>query len=203
MTYNNPLHPPIKNVQCSPFSALGSAVTNNSAHSGFISPQRRRLPQATYTPNSKWRSATGRLNQVYAPIIFDYIGYTRQGVPMQELGSRSTYALAHMITGANDLVFAHTGLQRFTLRIMWPGYSHIEWARSIEVNANGPMTRAQLGGILAMNFARFLEKIRGEVTTAPEWRISSNGIRFDHVVLVGLHNVFEDVWQADVAIDLR
>lgn len=76
-----------------------------------------------------------------------------------------------------------------------------------------------------MNFARFLEvnilsdclyffsmadrglclqKSRSEPAMSSEWHIGSgSGIRYEHLVLLSLCNVFEDVWQADVAIDLR
>jgi len=34
------------------------------------------------------------------------------------------------------------------------------------------------------------------------WRIApANGIRFDMLVLVSITNIFEDVWQADIAAD--
>jgi hypothetical protein len=34
----------------------------------------------------------------------------------------------------------------------WPGYEHVDWARSIEINAQGPITRAQL----ALNVCRII-----------------------------------------------
>lgn len=95
---------------------------------------------------------------------------------MVELTTRSINAIGMMIQGANDQVFAGTGLVRITLRILvglfcffivinpiqyvvvqWPGYEHVDWARSIEVNAQGPMTRAQLAVAVAKNFSHFLE----------------------------------------------
>ena len=36
-----------------------------------------------------------------------------------------------------------------------------------------------------------------------EWNLATSGIRFQHLFLVSLCNVFEDVWQADIAVDLR
>ena len=88
---------------------------------------------------------------------------------------------------------------------------------------NGPMTRAQLGAVVAANFARFIEvyssppfvpartfseclisqMTRNERSTCADYKIGTFGILFEHLVLVGLHNVFEDAWQADVAVDRR
>ncbi|RDB19892.1 hypothetical protein Hypma_013120 [Hypsizygus marmoreus] len=202
MSYLNPLHPPVTTAHRSQFSSLGGAV-HGSSPSTFLSPFRRRLPQAPYTPSSKWRNATGRLNEIHSAITFDFIGYSRQGVPMRELSTRSANALSQMIQGAEDHVLAHTGLARITLRILWPGYEHIEWARSVELTVHGPITRSQLGAAISMNFARFIEKNRSETARSSEWHIGPNGIRFEHLVLISLCNVFEDVWQADVAVDLR
>ncbi|GLB34426.1 hypothetical protein LshimejAT787_0113100 [Lyophyllum shimeji] len=205
MAYVNPLHPPVPASQHSQFSTLGGAVKPTAAQtaSAFISPFRRRVPQPPYTPASKWRAATGRTNQVHSAITFDYVGYSKQGVPMRELSTRSAAALGSMIVGAGDPVLAHTGLSRITLRIIWPGYEHVDWARSIEVNTNGPITRAQLATIVSQNFARYIEKTRSEAARASEWQIGPSCIRYEHLVLIGLCNVFEDVWQADVAVDLR
>ncbi|KAG5639930.1 hypothetical protein DXG03_002328, partial [Asterophora parasitica] len=160
MSYVNPLHAPVSSAQYSPFSSLGGAVQPSASQpsgSSFSSPFRRRLPQPPYTPSSKWRGATGRTNQVHSAIAFDYIGYAKQGIPMRELSTRSANALAQMIGGAGDAVLAHTGVARITLRIIWPGYEHVDWARSIEINTNGPMTRAQLGATISQNFARYIE----------------------------------------------
>ncbi|EDR16178.1 uncharacterized protein LACBIDRAFT_321426 [Laccaria bicolor S238N-H82] len=201
--YNNPLHPPIPSTFQSPFNALSGAVVCSANAPPFVSPFRRRLPQIPYTPSSKWRNVTGRTNLVHSPVHFDYLGYTRQGVPMRELSTRGAHALSSMIVGATDQVFVHTGLSRITLYIIWPGYEHVDWRRSIEIMVNGPMTRAQLGAVVASNFARFIEMTRNERSTCSDYKIGTSGILFEHLVLVGLHNVFEDAWQADVAVDRR
>ncbi|KAG6917559.1 hypothetical protein DXG01_002028 [Tephrocybe rancida] len=207
MSYLNPLHPPVRSSNQSQYSALDGALYSSSSQptSSFLSPTRRRLPQQPYTPASKWRAATGRLDQVHNAIMFDYAGYAKQGVPMRELSARSGTVLASMIQGGKDTVLAHTGLARITFRILWPGYEHVEWARSVEltVGGYGPITRAQLGAAISQNFARFVEKTRTESSRSAEWNLNSSGIRFEHLVLVALVNVFEDVWQADVAVDLR
>jgi len=44
---------------------------------------------------------------------------------------------------------------------------------------------------------------RGQTPSSADNHIGPNGIKFEHLILVGLHNVFEESWQADVAVDLR
>ncbi|KAG5636500.1 hypothetical protein H0H81_007810 [Sphagnurus paluster] len=157
-------------------------------------------PEA-WAPSAKWKLATGRSTQLHGAIAFDYVGYSKQGVPMRELCTRSTTALASMITRANEQVLAHTSISRIALRILWPGYEQLESTRTIEISAQGPITRAQLGAIVSQNFARFLERARSEQATPADWYFSPNGIRFKHLILLSLKNVFENTWQADVAID--
>ncbi|EAU82744.2 hypothetical protein CC1G_10649 [Coprinopsis cinerea okayama7 len=201
MASTNPLHAPVSSAQYSSYSSLSGALIDPSHK--FESPFRRWLPQSSYTPASKWRSTTGTDGHQIPAISFDFIGHSKQGVPMRELNMRSLSALAQMMDRANESVFASSGLQRITLRIMWPGYTHVEWARAIDLVSHGPMTRAQLAQVLAQNFARFMDVARTERPDVSEYAIGPGGIQFEHLVLVGIHNVFEDVWQADVAIDRR
>jgi hypothetical protein len=118
MAYVNPLHPPVSAPYHSQYSTLGDAIFSPHSQPQFLSPTRRRLPQQPYTPSSKWRTATGRLNQIHPLISFDYNNYHKQGVSMLELTTRSTHGIGMMIQGANDQVFAGTGLVRITFRIL-------------------------------------------------------------------------------------
>ncbi|KAF8998855.1 hypothetical protein BDQ17DRAFT_1247341 [Cyathus striatus] len=200
MAYVNPLHTPVRPGQHSPFSSLSTAVAHNAQ---FTSSRRRRVPQKSYTSVvSKWGSATGRVAALHNPIAFDYIGFSKQGVPMCELAGRSMTAISQMVVGANDMVLA-AGMQRINFRIIWPGYEHVDWARSVEVATSGLMNRGQLGAAIAMNFARFIDVPRTEKASSGDWYVGPTGIRFDQLVLVGLYNVVDDVWQADVAVDFR
>ncbi|KAG6806392.1 hypothetical protein H0H93_003081, partial [Arthromyces matolae] len=103
--------------------------------------------------------AMGQSTRLHAAIQFDHIGYNGQGIQMRELSARSICALRSMLHGANDPVLAHIGgRQRITLRILWPGYEHVEWIDQIELDYRGsPITRAHLGAVIAENFARFVE----------------------------------------------
>ncbi|KAG6908355.1 hypothetical protein DXG01_005173 [Tephrocybe rancida] len=200
MAYVNPLHPPVRSSQRSHYSSLGDAA----GATVFLSSSRRRLPLVPFTPSSKWDLAMGQHTRLHGAIQFNHIGYNSQGVQMRELSARSTGGLGNIIAGANDLVLAHTGRERIMLRIIWPGYEHVEWTYNLDLNVGGrPITRAQLGVVVAQNFARFVEKTRSEPSCSREWNLSSSGTRFEHLVLIALVNVWEGVWQADIAIDLR
>ncbi|KAJ7149285.1 hypothetical protein C8R43DRAFT_888156 [Mycena crocata] len=160
---------------------------------------RRRVPQEAYVPKQGWKAATGR-TQMHAPVSFDYAGRAREGVSMRELRLKG---VAAPIQGANDLVLVHTGLQRVVFRILWPGYGHVEWCRTIPlVASNGaPITRVALGVQIASNFSRFFEKTQYETPKSTDWMVAPTCVRFEHLVLVSLQNTFEDVWQADVILD--
>ncbi|KAJ6620239.1 hypothetical protein B0H10DRAFT_1103498 [Mycena sp. CBHHK59/15] len=196
--YPNPMH-----TQSSRGSSQAYSISQGSVPQcpTFKSPTRRRVPQAPYSPSSKWKVATGRTHQLHSSVSFDYPGQSRQGVSMRELSLRGT---STPIQGAGDPVFSNTGLQRIVFRILWPGYEHVEWCRGIVVTSpNGaPITRVALGNQIAQNFARFMEKTQYETPSVQDWMVGPSCVRFEHLFLISLNNVFEDSWQADIALDL-
>ncbi|KAJ7093373.1 hypothetical protein B0H15DRAFT_776757 [Mycena belliarum] len=162
--------------------------------SGFVSPTRRRLPFVPYSPSQAWKLQLGRSQPLHSKISFDYSGQSRQGVSMRDL--RVNIA---RFQGASDPVLQYPGLQKIVFRIQWPGYGHVEWCRNIPVAG---LTRMALAVHIASNFAHFFEKAVYETATAPDWMISPNCVRFEHLYLISLQNTFEDIWQADIALDL-
>ncbi|KAJ3717098.1 hypothetical protein EV361DRAFT_864697 [Lentinula raphanica] len=199
--YYNPIHPTVGSQNKSQYSSLGGAMPS-APQSSFLVPNRRRVPQAIFQPSGKWRNQTGRLVQTQAPIAIDFKGYSRQGIKMMELYARGALALSQMMQGADDRVLAHTGLKRITLYITWPGYESQEWMRPIELYSSGsPVTRAEIAAVVAQNFYRYFEKMQYCSGLAKDWSIGPMGVTFDKLVLVSLNNVFEDAWQADVAVD--
>ncbi|KAF9034099.1 hypothetical protein BJ165DRAFT_1604685 [Panaeolus papilionaceus] len=201
MAFSNPLHAPISSNQTSGFSTLSGAMPMSAT--GPANPKCKRLAQQIYYPSSKWHSATKR-PAVHPSISFDYKGRRGSGIPMSDLSARGIPGIVSMMEGGDDKVLAGTGHSRISFRIMWPGYEGgSEWVRSIDIMATGPVNRAQLGQIIAQNFARFIEKHRDSPCSVPESRIAGNNIRFEHLVLVSLYNTFDDSWQADVIVDLK
>ncbi|KAJ7069223.1 hypothetical protein C8F01DRAFT_976751, partial [Mycena amicta] len=86
----------------------------------------------------------------------------------------------------------------------WPGYGHVEWCRTMPVVlSNGaPISRVALAVQIATSFASWFEKTQYEQPTTPEWMIAPSCVQFKHMYLISLINTFEDVWQADVALDV-
>ncbi|KAJ2912201.1 hypothetical protein MD484_g8221, partial [Candolleomyces efflorescens] len=198
----NPLHPPLEAEQYSGYTSIGCALVVPPGT--FLIPHRRWLPQPAYTPPSKWKVSTGSGSKQFPSISFDYVDRPNQGVPMRELSARNVSTLVQVLQGPNEPVFSQTGLRKITLRIHWPGYPHVDWARTIElVSSGGPITRVQLATAIAMNYGRFMELARTAKPTSPDFVINVSAIQFEHLVLVALRHVFEDVWQADVALDRR
>ncbi|KAJ7057563.1 hypothetical protein C8F01DRAFT_1086060 [Mycena amicta] len=169
----------------------------------FTSATRRRVPPQPYTPTEAWRRQRADPSRILPAISFDYAGqpHPGQGVWMRELRLKST---ATPIQGANDLVLAGTGKQTIVFRIIWPGYGHVDWCRTMHiVSPNGaPITRVALAVQVATSFASFFEKTQYEQPTSREWMVSPGCVQFKHLFLISLINTFEDVWQADVALDV-
>ncbi|KAF9023113.1 hypothetical protein BDZ89DRAFT_955923 [Hymenopellis radicata] len=175
MSYSNPLHP--ASVPSS------SQVYSLSAPAKFALPNRRRVPQRAFAPKH------GPPQNPQPTIYYDYPGFQHQGVPMKAFG-----ATEPAIVGAKDAVFTKLGVTRITFHILWPGYPHVEWYRSVEVNTKtGPMTRAQLGYVVAGNFMRFIER---------HWKVGADGIRLENLVILSVWNTYENSWQAEIAVDL-
>ncbi|KAG6908353.1 hypothetical protein DXG01_005171 [Tephrocybe rancida] len=207
-SYINPLHMPVRFSRRSLYSSLDGAVSPTISQflPVVLSPTRRRVPFQPYAPSSKFRQEMRRVSQLHSTITFDHTGYAKHDLPMRELVARSTSGIAAILQDAGDAVLVHTGIPRIRLRIFWPGYDHIVWVREIELNIHGfgPLTRAQLAAGISRHSSQFIETMLSTpLGNAAEWDLASSGIRFGHLVLLALVNVFEDVWQADVAIDLR
>ncbi|KAE9394914.1 hypothetical protein BT96DRAFT_886211 [Gymnopus androsaceus JB14] len=205
--YLNPIHPPVKNT--SHYTTLGGAICGGPGYAPtpllFLVPNRTWVPQTPYRPSSsssKWRMTvdqTDRLAPGQSSVAFDHNGYMRQGMKMTQLYGKGSYTLGQMMNGAGDRVLMSTGLGKIRLYVRWPGYD--EWIRPIEINtSSGPITRADLAAAVALHVSRYFEAYY-PMSNGP-WRIApSNGIRFDMLVLVSITNIFEDVWQADIAVD--
>ncbi|KAL0575336.1 hypothetical protein V5O48_006638 [Marasmius crinis-equi] len=191
MSYANPLHTPVGSINRSSYSTLGSAMPQPAASAGPST--RRRVPQAPVGKSCPSNT-----------IAFDYIGYPKLGMPLREIHARGPQALQQMMQGANDLVLANTRLRKITLHILWPGYEHVPWSRSIDVIASGgPITRSYLASIIAHHFSEYIEAMQRQATSNADWRLGRGGFGLDHIMLLSVHNVGDDAWQAEVAIDFK
>ncbi|KAJ7614488.1 hypothetical protein FB45DRAFT_758654 [Roridomyces roridus] len=177
--------------------ALSHALGPQHHAPASSSSTRHRMPTVEYKP-TKWAASMAGNARQKRVLPFDLPGQSNQGVSMRDLSNRGPNA---PIAGAGDQIFAPLGVQKISLRIIWPGYQHVEWNRSIDVSS---ITRAGLAYQVASNFARFFEKSAYETpSSATHYLISPAGVRFEHLYLVSLTNTIDNVWQADVALDLR
>ncbi|KAJ3573837.1 hypothetical protein NP233_g2173 [Leucocoprinus birnbaumii] len=177
----------------STFSTLAGALTMGTTRE-FTNPRRRRVPQY------KTQSRPGQ-EPPHPPILFDYFSAQGQGVPIHDFIVLSTNALAQDVLGAHDQVLAGLDVRVMTLRIMWQGYERLKWSRSIPVSS--AISRAQLGASVAMQVWSFIEDARDICSGArPEWNLGpGSGITFDDIILLGLYNIYDDIWQVDLAVD--
>ncbi|KAF7306232.1 hypothetical protein MIND_00413800 [Mycena indigotica] len=168
----------------------------------FISQTKRRVPFNPYQP-SEWRVQNATNHLMQPSISFDYIGAAAagQGVSMYDIRLQGN---ATQLKAANDLVLASSGLTRITFRIIWSGYEHVEWCRTINVvsETGVPITRLGLAIQVASSFAHWTEKAQYVKPTSSDWMVSPACVQFRHMYLVSLVNTFENVWQADVALDV-
>ncbi|KAF9444937.1 hypothetical protein P691DRAFT_676691 [Macrolepiota fuliginosa MF-IS2] len=189
--YRSSLHPPVFPSQISSYSSLADALNSNTRRQ-FANPRRRRVPQY------KSKIPLG-FNPRRPPILFDHFDACGQGVPVHDFITLSTNALAREVIGAHDQVLAGLDIRQLTLRITWQGYECLGWSRSIP--ASPAISRVQLGATIAMQFWNFIEDVRDVPTPLVEWKLGPNAIKFEQIILLGLYNIFDDTWQADIAVD--
>ncbi|KAJ7358243.1 hypothetical protein DFH08DRAFT_802084 [Mycena albidolilacea] len=118
-------------------------------HPQFTSPTCHRLPYQPYLP-PQWKAAMGR-PALYPPLTFDYPGTAQQGISLRELRLKGT---ATPKRGAGVTMLEHARVRHIMFRILWPGYSHVGWCRSITiVSSKGEhITRIMLAVQIATNF---------------------------------------------------
>ncbi|KDQ63938.1 hypothetical protein JAAARDRAFT_165906 [Jaapia argillacea MUCL 33604] len=188
MSYHNPLHASVTNN-------ASYALTNANPRSAYC---RIPVPHIPFQPASKWKSSVGRVS--VGTTTFDFAGHPGLGVKIREVASRGAHGVAAMMAGAHDPVLANTGLRSIQFAITWPGYPHVEWLRSIEiVTPSGHITRSQLAALISQQYMRFIENISS--SQFAQWRIGHPGLGLEHLVLMSVTNVLDDVWQATIAIE--
>ncbi|KAF7432549.1 hypothetical protein PC9H_004490 [Pleurotus ostreatus] len=195
MPYINTIHPQVRDVAA--YSSLGCAVTPEDLSRFW----KKNLPGG-YAHDSKWIATVGSPGK-YRPVYFNIIGSHGRGIPVSELLSRGYYGMSASMDGAYDKVLAHTGLQRITFRLVWPGYENVNWTRSIQIyNENGPITRAGLAVEIAKIISCFVMNSAYEPCANQDWQLHPAKITIKRVVLVALHHISEGSWQAEVLVDV-
>ncbi|KAF5362298.1 hypothetical protein D9756_002041 [Leucocoprinus leucothites] len=188
--YSTSVHTLVHPSQLSNYSSLAGALTPVPPPSQFTSSSRERVPQ----------TACKAVNEpVFMPVAFDYFSQSRQGVALRDFSVKSQGGINHLLSGANEVILANTGIQKIDLRIMWLGYEHIDCSFTFPVPRT--TTKGQLGSLIAKQFRKFCEKATSSTTTVRDWRIGPDAITFDQLYLVALYSFGDGVCQADIAVD--
>ncbi|TFK60461.1 hypothetical protein BDN72DRAFT_883590 [Pluteus cervinus] len=169
----------------------------------ILQPARYWLPQVRYVPKKGKATAQAAPESPYPEIKFDYAGHANEGIFMKDINPGLDDALRTRLEGCDDLVFENRGLQRITLKIIWPRYEYLDFSRTIELEtSSGPITRWKLGAVISANYSRFLISAQGSPPSdsGTPYAIGRPGIRTQHLVLYSLINVWHNTWQAVVAI---
>ncbi|KAF6751000.1 hypothetical protein DFP72DRAFT_817112 [Ephemerocybe angulata] len=179
------IHPAVLPTQYSAASALAATV--------FTSPKRIWVPQQESSASSPWKRHTASCNASIQNVAFDYIGSCHQGVLLRDLLG----GVARM-QGPGDQVFAQMGVSAIRVKIMWPGYTRVvPFERPLPVAG---LTRAKVGLEIARLIHCFLAKSVAP-ESHPQFAVGPSKIPFERLVLVSIHKVANDVWQADIAYD--
>ncbi|KAF7325190.1 hypothetical protein MKEN_00563200 [Mycena kentingensis (nom. inval.)] len=166
----------------------------------FKSATRRRVPPRPFAPSEKWRRSQKPPQPM---ILFDYPGLRGQGISMRDLALGQGRV---PMENPQEAVLARSGVRTIVFRIIWPGYesSEFEWARSISVvNESGAhIPRQALAIQIAASIESWVEKAQYWRPSDASWAVMPRYIEFKNMFLVALVNTFDDVWQADVALDV-
>lgn len=188
-----PRHSSASDVHSLP-SAAGTSTTALSISSG-VPGRGPTIPQRLYNVGTThaFHFTTGG----GMPVVFNVADGT--GIPLQQLLHRQAIHLqAH-----DDLILDMSG-DTISIRIEWPGYpSYTKQIASKDwKKTRSPNTRERLAIKVAEAVKSFFKKHANTPCNAQhaEWRIGSNGIRVEHLVLVSLHRVSQGSWQPKLCL---
>ncbi|TDL28966.1 hypothetical protein BD410DRAFT_834972 [Rickenella mellea] len=157
-----------------------------------------RIPQRIYKSTSRAPPPPARQSPCRC-IEFHRAGESQPGMSLKELLGRSGYSLMY---GAREAVFNKSGLVQVKLRVLWPGYDHVDWVRRIELQtAYGPMTRGQLAQAVASHLVKYFEEFQNQPIQPKDarWRLSPQVL--DRLAVASVWNVCEDTWMAEFLLE--
>ncbi|OAX40574.1 hypothetical protein K503DRAFT_687269 [Rhizopogon vinicolor AM-OR11-026] len=130
-------------------------------------------------------------------VTFDVVGET--GIPLHQLLQRQSVLLQERYERISDM----SG-DTASIRIEWPGYPSFtkqiaskDWKKT-----RSPNTREKLAVKVADAVYTFFQKHANTSCDPPNsiWRIGSDGIRIEDLVLVSLHRVSQGSWQPKLCL---
>nr|GAT59506.1 predicted protein [Mycena chlorophos] len=166
---------------------------------------RRHVPLITYQTRQPTPPQHGG-----QPIPFDYVdnraGGLGMGVWMNDLRFKGPEQLNTIIRGGDYQL--DPSIERIMLRIIWPGYEGEEDAGYITLSKNNRrITLSELGTKIADRMCYFFQNMKSTYPTVPpsptQFPIVPTGVLLEHLYLGQLVNTVGNVWQADIALDIR
>ncbi|THH27215.1 hypothetical protein EUX98_g6977 [Antrodiella citrinella] len=194
MSLHSQRHIPVSNYS----SLSGAAPPIFQAPRAVLPANRVLLPQPTWTPNGFSKvDCAARSSQ---HITFDMVGAPAGfGTSVMDIAARGN--MSNWIQRADDLLGLNT--DKVSLRIVWPGYEHIDFNRSIPVNPQ--MNRGQLALQIAKLIMAYMSKMSSESPNpaGAKWRIGAGNVGLEHIYLASVFSVHANTFQAVLHLQFR
>ncbi|TCD62021.1 hypothetical protein EIP91_007616 [Steccherinum ochraceum] len=166
------------------------------------------VPQKLYVPKTKPKDADTLYP--FPPIPFlirSAPGKVSSGIPLSTIFAAPSEAAAaahlnQVLVDPSEKVFKDA--YRAYLRILWPGYEHVEFVTSIPLRTStGRITRAQLVLFVAKTVKQYFASLAAHtpLPTQAQWAVAPRGkYRTEDLVLVALHLAHGNTFQAEFKV---
>ncbi|THH28103.1 hypothetical protein EUX98_g6083 [Antrodiella citrinella] len=167
------------------------------------------VPQKQWIPNSA--SEDGDSLAPFASIPFVFInpavkgpGKVSPGVPLAYITAQSENAnLGNIMVDVGEKVF--NDAYRAYLRVLWPGYEHVEFVTSIPLKTvTGRINRGQVAQFVVKTMTQYFVRLQTQhcLPTQKVWAVAPVGRwRVEDLVLVALHLVHGNTFQAEFKVN--
>ncbi|KAH8079410.1 hypothetical protein BXZ70DRAFT_647751 [Cristinia sonorae] len=168
------------------------------------------VPQAQWVPRTSSADDRDGLYP-FDPIAFRFVnprdGKISTGVPLAYLDENvypnAAGTVGDVIVDAGEKVFKDAS--RAYLRILWPGYEHVEFVTSVPLRGvGGRVTRGQLALFIVRTVKQYFTTLQSAhcLPTQKAWTVAPAGRwRVEDLVLVALHLVHGNTFQAEFKVD--
>ncbi|KAH6906491.1 hypothetical protein BKA70DRAFT_1494742 [Coprinopsis sp. MPI-PUGE-AT-0042] len=126
----------------------------------------------------------------FSAIYFDRVGKAGQGIRMAAPANTP-------IAAPTDVVPVGYTHQKVVLKLAWPGYT----TESKVVISTGKASRLQLANAIILHFSKFVAEVARK--EGSKGKLPLHSAFHAQLVLIGIHHIADDVWQADIAHDTQ
>ncbi|KAH8102181.1 hypothetical protein BXZ70DRAFT_1076735 [Cristinia sonorae] len=187
-----------QNVPVSGYSSISGAVPPIFTGPRAILPANRvLLPQPTWTSSGLGKADGGKSAH---HIAFDMEGsHDGFGISLLDVASRGN--LNGWMKRANDLLGLNT--DKIYLRLVWPGYEHIDFNRAIPINSQ--TTRGALAAQIAKLIMTYISRITSETPNpaGAKWRVGAGNVNLEHIYLISAFCMQANTFQVVLQLQFR